>query len=114
MTQPQPQNVEQVRKARRKLAMRIADAIAHQWPALTVYGYDQEHATDIVEQLIPLTYSEMEAEIATLSAGKPGASVVVKVAQLQRALGMKAGTIGETIDAALKQITGQKGSQSRS
>lgn len=53
-------------KSRRAVALRIAQRLEDEWPNLNMEGYDVDEATDIIEQLIPLSAAEAEAEMEAM------------------------------------------------
>lgn len=53
-------------KSRRAVALRIAQRLEDEWPNLNMEGYDVDEATDIIEQLIPMSAAEAEAEMESM------------------------------------------------
>ena len=57
------ESVEQLRKARARICLRIAEAIEHEWPNIGMEGYDVDIAARRISQFMPLTYAEADAEM---------------------------------------------------
>lgn len=49
-------------KRRKAIALRIAEAIERKWPNLNMEGYDVDEAAILIDQYIPLTAVEADAE----------------------------------------------------
>ena len=58
-------------RARRKLALALAEAIVARWDGMEAAGFDVDDATDLIAALLPATRAEAEAEMEAVMRDDP-------------------------------------------